>query len=148
MQGYWQREEDNADVFDTDGWLRTGDVAVMDAAGFFTIVDRKKDLIIVSGFNVYPNEIEEVAATHSGVAEVAAIGVDDPRTGEAVKLVVVGRDPGLTAAQLITYCRDQLTAYKVPRYVEFVDELPKSNIGKILRRVVKERHGSQTAQGA
>ena len=148
MQGYWRREEDNADVFDTDGWLRTGDVAVMDAAGFFTIVDRKKDLIIVSGFNVYPNEIEEVAATHSGVAEVAAIGVDDPRTGEAVKLVVVRRDPGLTAARLITYCRDQLTAYKVPRYVEFVDELPKSNIGKILRRVVKERHGSQTAQGA
>lgn len=143
MQGYWQCENDDTDVFDADGWLRTGDVAVMDAAGFFRIVDRKKDLIIVSGFNVYPNEIEDIAAAHPGIAEVAAIGVDDPRTGEAVKLVAVRRDPGLTEAELITYCRDQLTAYKVPRHVEFVDELPKSNIGKILRRVVKERYGAK-----
>lgn len=148
MQGYWQREEDDADVFDPDGWLRTGDVAVMDAAGFFTIVDRKKDLIIVSGFNVYPNEIEDVAATHPGIAEVAAIGVDDARTGEAVKLVAVRRDPGLGSAELIAHCREELTAYKVPRYVEFVDELPKSNIGKILRRVVKERHGAHNAKSA
>ena len=148
MQGYWQRAGDDAEVFDADGWLRTGDVAVMDEAGFFRIVDRKKDLIIVSGFNVYPNEIEDVVATHPGIAEVAAIGVDDPRTNEAVKLVAVRRDPGLTSAQIIAHCREQLTAYKVPRHVEFVDELPKSNIGKILRRVVKERHGSQTSESA
>lgn len=144
MQGYWQSEDANADVFEAGGWLRTGDVAVMDADGFFRIVDRKKDLIIVSGFNVYPNEIEDVAATHPGIAEVAAIAVDDPRTGEAIKLVVIRRDPDLGAAALIAHCRAQLTAYKVPRYVEFVDELPKSNIGKILRRVVKERHGAQS----
>lgn len=148
MQGYWRCEDGNAEVFDEEGWLRTGDVAVMDADGFFTIVDRKKDLIIVSGFNVYPNEIEDVAATHPGVTEVAAIGVDDARTGEAVKLVVVRRDPALSAAQLIAHCREQLTAYKVPRYVEFVDELPKSNIGKILRRVVKEQYGAPAAKCA
>lgn len=146
MQGYWQRDDDNAEVFDADGWLRTGDVAIMDEAGFFRIVDRMKDLIIVSGFNVYPNEIEDVVTTHPGVAEAAAIGVDDPRTNEAVKLVVVRRDPNLTAAQIIDYCREQLTAYKVPKQVEFVDDLPKSNIGKILRRVVKERHGSRSAE--
>ncbi|MGR9092572.1 MAG: AMP-binding protein [Gammaproteobacteria bacterium] len=148
MQGYWQHEDENPEVFDADGWLRTGDVAVMDEAGFFSIVDRKKDLIIVSGFNVYPNEIEDIVAAHPGIAEVAAIGVDDPRTNEAVKLVAVRRDPSLTSAQIIAHCRKQLTPYKVPRQVEFVDDLPKSNVGKILRRIVKERHGSQTVERA
>ena len=130
MQGYWRRKDENAAVFDADGWLRTGDIAVMDEDGFFRIVDRKKDLVIVSGFNVYPNEVEDVAVSHAGVTDAAAIGVPDARTGEAVKLVVVRSDPSLSADALIAHCGAALAAYKVPRHVEFVDELPKSPIGK------------------
>lgn len=141
MQGYWQRPEETAQVLTTDGWLRTGDIAVMQPDGFFRIVDRKKDMILVSGFNVYPNEIEEVAAMHAGVAESAAIGVPDARTGEAVRLVVVRSDPLLTEASLLHHCRENLTNYKIPRQIVFVDELPKSNVGKILRREVRARYG-------
>lgn len=138
MQGYWQRPEDTAEVLDGDGWLRTGDVAEIDADGYLRIVDRKKDMILVSGFNVYPNEIEDVVAMHPGVLEVGAIGVPDERTGEAVRVVVVRKDPALDEASLIAFCREQLTGYKVPRQVEFRDELPKSNVGKILRRELRE----------
>ena len=145
MQGYWRREAETAEVLDDDGWLRTGDVAVMLENGYFRIVDRKKDLVIVSGFNVYPNEIEGVAVSHPGVTDAAAIGVPEPKTGESVKLVAVRSDPELTADALITHCRAALTAYKVPRYVEFVDELPKSPIGKVLRRAVKARYGAAPA---
>jgi len=141
MQGYWQRPDDTAAAIDEDGWLHTGDIALMREDGFFKIVDRKKDLILVSGFNVYPNEVEDVVASHPLVDEVAAIGVADDKTSEAVKIVVVRNDPEFEARELIAHCREQLTAYKVPRYVEFVDDLPKSNVGKILRRAVRERYG-------
>jgi len=142
MRGYWQRPDETAEVLNGNGWLRTGDIAVMREDGYFKIVDRKKDMILVSGFNVYPTEIEDIVAIHAGVAEVAAIGVADDKTSEAVKIVVVRKDPDLDAQDLITHCREQLTGYKVPRHVEFVNELPKSNIGKILRRIVRERYGS------
>lgn len=141
MQGYWQRPQETAEVLSSDGWLRTGDIACMREDGYFKIVDRKKDLILVSGFNVYPNEIEQVVASHPSVIEVAAIGVADPKTTEAVKIVVVRNDLSLHEGDLIAFCRSQLTGYKVPHYVEFVDELPKSNIGKILRRTVREKYG-------
>jgi len=137
MQGYWRRPEETAQVLDADGWLATGDIAVMDAQGYLEIVDRKKDLIDVSGFNVYPNEVEAVAAAHPGVLEAAAIGVPDEHSGEVVKLFVVRKDPGLDAAAVIAHCRESLTGYKVPRQVEFVDSLPKSAVGKILRRQLK-----------
>src|SRR5690606_10211250 len=117
---------------------RTGDIATIDEGGYLTIVDRKKDLIIVSGFNVVPNEIEEVVVSHPGVLEVAAVGVPDERSGEVVKVFVVRRDPGLTEAAIIAHCRESLTAYKVPHRVEFRDELPKSNVGKILRRQLRD----------
>ena len=149
MRGYWQRPQETAEILDQDGWLHTGDIAFMREDGYFKLVDRKKDLIIVSGFNVYPSEIEQVVAEHPGVAEVAAIGVAGAKTSEAVKIVVVRNDPDLTESDLISYCRSQLTGYKVPRHVEFVDELPKSNIGKILRRGVREKYGdNQTADGS
>ena len=138
MSGYWQRPEDSARVFTPDGFLCTGDIAVMDEHGFITLVDRKKDVILVSGFNVYPNEVEEVVASHPGVLEVAAVGVRDEHSGEAVKLFVVRKDPGLTAADLIAHCRKSLTPYKVPHRIEFRDELPKSNVGKILRRELRD----------
>jgi len=138
MRGYWQRPEDTARAFTPDGFLRTGDIAVIDDKGFITIVDRKKDMILVSGFNVYPNEVEDVVASHPGVIEVAAIGVPDERSGEAVKVFVVRKDPTLTEAALIAYCHDNLTGYKVPHHVEFRDELPKSNVGKILRRELRD----------
>jgi len=141
MQGYWQRPEETRNVLDAHGWLRTGDVAQMDARGFLRIVDRKKDMILVSGFNVYPNEIEDVVALHPGVQEVGAIGVADEKTGEAVKLLVVKKDPGLTEEAVLAYCREQLTNYKRPRHVVFVTDLPKSNVGKILRRELRERYG-------
>lgn len=142
MKGYWQRPEETAKVLSEDGWLRTGDMAKMDAQGFFYIVDRKKDMILVSGFNVYPNEIEDVVAAHPNVVEVGAIGVPDEKSGEAVKIVVVRRDPSLSVTELEQHCRQELTAYKVPRYVEFVDELPKTNVGKILRRELRDLYGS------
>jgi long-chain acyl-CoA synthetase len=138
MKGYYNRPEETANVLMPDGFLRTGDVAVMDEKGFVRIVDRKKDMILVSGFNVYPNEVEDVVAMHPGVLEVAAIGVADEKSGEAVKIFVVRKDPALTAAQLIAHCRENLTGYKVPGHVEFRDELPKTNVGKILRRELRD----------
>jgi long-chain acyl-CoA synthetase len=134
MKGYWQRPEATAEVLDADGWLRTGDVAVMSADGTFKIVDRKKDMILVSGFNVYPNEIEEALAEHEGVMEAAVIGVPDAKTGEAVRAYVVKHDPELTAEQVLAHCRSRLTGYKIPASVEFRDELPKTPVGKILRK--------------
>jgi long-chain acyl-CoA synthetase len=136
MKGYYQREEDTDDIL-KDGWLATGDIACMDENGFFKIVDRKKDMIIVSGFNVFPNEIEEVVMMHAGVLEAAAIGVEHESTGEAVKIFVVLKDKTLTAKDLIMHCRENLTSYKVPKNVEFRDELPKTNVGKILRRELR-----------
>ena len=138
MAGYWQRPEETAKVIDAEGWLHTGDMARMDEKGFFFIVDRKKDMILVSGFNVYPNEIEDVIAMMPGVLEVAAVGVPDEKSGEAVKVVIVRKDPALTAQQVKDFCRENLTGYKHPKVVEFRDELPKSNVGKILRRELRE----------
>jgi len=138
MKGYWNRPEDTAAAIDADGWLHTGDMAKMDEKGFFYIVDRKKDMILVSGFNVYPNEIEDVIAMMPGVLEVAAVGVPDERSGEAVKLVIVKKDPSLTVEQVKAHARENLTGYKQPRYVEFRDELPKTNVGKILRRALRD----------
>ena len=139
MRGYWQRPEETAKVFTKDGWLRTGDAGRMDDKGYFYIGDRKKDMILVSGFNVYPNEIEEVVVAHDGVLEAAAISVPDARSGEAVKLFVVKRDPELTAERILAHCRQNLAAYKVPKHVEFRDELPKTSVGKILRRALREQ---------
>lgn len=138
MAGYWQRPEETAQAMDADGWLHTGDMAKMDANGFFYIVDRKKDMILVSGFNVYPNEIEDVVTMMPGVREVAAIGVPDERSGEAVKLVIVKKDPNLSVEAVREFCRHELTGYKQPRHIEFRDDLPKSNVGKILRRELRE----------
>ncbi|MGH8582145.1 MAG: AMP-binding protein [Gammaproteobacteria bacterium] len=138
MQGYWQRPDETAKVLSPDGWLRTGDIAVMDERGYFKIVDRKKDLILVSGFNVFPNEIEEVIAAHPGVLEVAAIGVPDSDTGEAVKVFVVRKDPALDEAGLRTYCKQNLVGYKRPHHIVFREQLPKSNVGKILRRILRD----------
>ncbi|MBS1162718.1 MAG: fadD1 [Burkholderiaceae bacterium] len=139
MKGYWNRPEETARVFTDDGWLRTGDMGVMDGRGNIRLTDRKKDMIVVSGFKVFPNEIEDVLATHPGVAEAAAIGVPDARSGEAVKVVVLRKDPALTEAEVLAHCRQHLTGYKVPSIVEFRTEpLPKSNIGKILRRELRD----------
>jgi long-chain acyl-CoA synthetase len=138
MKGYWNRPEETAQVMTPDGFFRTGDIGIMDNHGFIRIVDRKKDMILVSGFNVYPNEVEEVVAMHPAVMEVAAIGVGDARSGEAVKIFVVRKDPALTAEALVSHCREYLAAYKVPHHVEFRDELPKTNVGKILRRALRE----------
>jgi len=138
MKGYWNRPEDTAAAIDADGWLHTGDMARMDEQGFFYIVDRKKDMILVSGFNVYPNEIEDVIAMMPGVLEVAAVGVPDERSGEAVKVVIVKKDPSLTADQVKAHARENLTGYKQPRLVEFRSELPKTNVGKILRRALRD----------
>ena len=143
MAGYWQRPEDTAQVLFGDGWLRTGDVGRLDAAGYLFIEDRKKDVIVVSGFKVYPNEIEDVAMRQAGVREAAAIGVPDAQSGEAVKLFIVRKEPKLTAADVMAHARKSLTGYKVPRHVEFVSELPKSNVGKVLRRALKEPAGGQ-----
>ena len=138
MAGYWQRPDETAKVMDKDGWFATGDVGVMDEKGFVRIVDRKKDMILVSGFNVYPNEIEGVVAGHPGVLECAAVGVPDEKSGEAVKLFIVKKDPALTADDVKKYCREHLTNYKCPRDVEFRTDLPKTNVGKILRRELRD----------
>ncbi|TWI12743.1 long-chain fatty acid--CoA ligase [Aerolutibacter ruishenii] len=138
MKGYWQRPRETAEVLDAEGWLHTGDMARMDEKGFFYIVDRKKDMILVSGFNVYPNEIEDVIAMMPGVLEVAAVGVPDEKSGEAVKVVIVKKDPNLTAEQVKAHARENLTGYKQPRIVEFRKELPKTNVGKILRRELRD----------
>jgi long-chain acyl-CoA synthetase len=137
MAGYWNRPDETAKVMTTDGYFRTGDMGYMDRQGYTKIVDRKKDMILVSGFNVYPNEVEEVVATHPGVLECAAIGVPDEHSGEAVKLFVVKKDPNLTEADLKAHCVTSLTGYKRPRFIEFRTELPKSNVGKILRRELR-----------
>ncbi|WCR43214.1 long-chain-fatty-acid--CoA ligase FadD2 [Stutzerimonas stutzeri] len=138
MKGYWQRPEATAEVLDEEGWLKTGDIAVIDQDGFVSIVDRKKDLIIVSGFNVYPNEIEDVVMAHPKVAACAAIGVADEKSGEAVKLFVVPSDPTLTQEELQAYCRENFTGYKMPRHYVFRDALPMTPVGKILRRELRE----------
>jgi long-chain acyl-CoA synthetase len=138
MAGYWQRPDETAKVLSQDGFLRTGDIGVMDDKGFVRIVDRKKDMILVSGFNVYPNEIEQVVALHPGVLECAAIGVPDEHSGETVKLFVVKKDPALTEQDVLEHCKRELTGYKRPKYVEFRSELPKTNVGKILRRALRD----------
>jgi long-chain acyl-CoA synthetase len=138
MKGYWQRPDETAAVIDADGWLHTGDMARMDDQGYFYIVDRKKDMILVSGFNVYPNEVEDVIALMPGVLEVAAVGVPDDKSGEAVKVVIVKKDPALTAEDVKAHARANLTGYKHPKHVEFRDELPKTNVGKILRRELRD----------
>jgi long-chain acyl-CoA synthetase len=137
MQGYWDRPDESRKVLTADGWLKTGDIGTIDAQGFVKLLDRKKDMIIVSGFKVFPNEVEDVVAQHPGVLEAAVIGVPDERTGQLVKLFVVRRDPELTEETLRAYCRENLTGYKVPRVIEFRDTLPKSNIGKILRKELR-----------
>jgi long-chain acyl-CoA synthetase len=138
MKGYWRRPEDTAQVLGADGFLRTGDIGIMDDKGFVRIVDRKKDMILVSGFNVYPNEIEQVVAMHPGVLECAVIGVPDEHSGEVPKVYVVRKDPQLTEQDVLEHCRKELTGYKRPKYVEFRSELPKTNVGKILRRALRE----------
>ncbi len=138
MKGYWKKPEETAFVLDEQGWLKTGDIAMMDEQGFFRIVDRKKDMILVSGFNVFPNEIESVVASCPGVLEVGVIGVEDAKSGEAVKAVIVRNDDTLTEKEVIDHCRKELTSYKVPRIIEFRTELPKTNVGKILRRELRD----------
>ena len=138
MQGYWQRPEATAEAIDTEGWFFTGDVAVIQPDGYLRIVDRKKDMIVVSGFNVYPNELEDVVSKHPGVLECAAVGVADAKSGEVIKMFVIRKDQTLTEAALKDFCRGQLTGYKVPKHIEFRDELPKTNVGKILRRELRE----------
>ncbi len=138
MAGYWNRPDETAKVMTADGFFKSGDVGIMDANGYVKIVDRKKDMILVSGFNVYPNELEGVIALHPGVLECAVIGVPDEHSGEAVKVFVVRKDPNLTTEQLMDYCKQQFTGYKKPKYIEFRTELPKTNVGKILRRVLRD----------
>ena len=137
MKGYFDRP-DETDKTIRDGWLCTGDMGMMDDEGFVKIVDRKKDMILVSGFNVYPNEVEDVVASHEKVLEVAAVGIPDDKSGEVVKIFVVKKDKSLKEKELIAFCRENLTGYKVPKAVEFRDELPKTNVGKILRRALRE----------
>jgi long-chain acyl-CoA synthetase len=138
MKGYWQRPDETAKVIGPDGFLYTGDIGVMDDKGFVTIVDRKKDMILVSGFNVYPNEIEQVVTMHPGVLECAAIGVPDEHSGEVPKVFVVKKDPNLTEQDILEHCKKELTGYKRPKYVEFRADLPKTNVGKILRRALRD----------
>jgi long-chain acyl-CoA synthetase len=148
MAGYWQRPDETAKSMTPDGFFKSGDIGVMDERGYIRIVDRKKDMIIVSGFNVYPNEIEAVVASHPGVVECAAVGVPDERAGEAVKLFVVRKDPGLTEEALAEFCKQNLTGYKKPKYIVFRDELPKSNVGKILRRELRDTAQAAQAKSA
>jgi long-chain acyl-CoA synthetase len=148
MAGYWQRPDETAKVMTPDGFFKSGDIGIMDERGYTKIVDRKKDMIIVSGFNVYPNEIEAVVASHPGVLECAAIGVADERAGEAVKVFVVRKDPALTEADVMEYCKQHLTGYKKPKYIEFRDDLPKSNVGKILRRELRDLKPQAQAKSA
>jgi long-chain acyl-CoA synthetase len=137
MKGYWKRDDETAKTL-RDGWLLTGDMARMNEDGFFFIVDRKKDMVLVSGFNVYPNEVEDVLASHPKVLEAAVVGVPDKTSGEAVKAFIVVKDKSLTVEELKAYCKENLTGYKIPRHFEFRDQLPKSNIGKILRRELRD----------
>ena len=137
MTGYYQQPAENAKAFTSDGFMRTGDVGVMDEKGYTRIIDRKKDMILVSGFNVFPNELEQVISLCPGVLECAAIGVPDPKQGEAIKIFVVRSDPALTEDDVARYCRENLTGYKHPKHIEFRTELPKTNVGKILRRELR-----------
>jgi len=148
MAGYWNRPDETAKVMTADGYFKSGDVGVMDENGFVKIVDRKKDMILVSGFNVYPNELEGVIAAHPGVLECACIGVPDEHSGEAVKVFVVRKDPNLTVEQLMAYCKEQFTGYKKPKYIEFREELPKTNVGKILRRMLRDEPPGQNKKVA
>jgi long-chain acyl-CoA synthetase len=138
MSGYWQKPEANEAAFTADGYFRTGDIGVFDEKGFLKIVDRKKDMILVSGFNVYPNEVEDVAMSQGGLSECALVGIPDEHSGEVGKLFVVKKDPDLTAEVLRSYLVTRLASYKVPKYIEFRDELPKTNVGKILRRALRD----------
>ena len=138
MQGYWQNEEATAEAIDENGFFRTGDIGTLDKDGFLEIVDRKKDMILVSGFNVYPNEIEDVVSLHPDIVEAACVSVPDKKTGEGVKLFVVKNNQSLTEKEIIAHCKENLTAYKVPKQIEFIDELPKTNVGKVLRRALRE----------
>lgn len=146
MKGYWRRPEETALVLTEDGWLKTGDIATIDAEGFIRIVDRKKDMIIVSGFNVYPNEIEDVLAAHPQIAEVAVVGVPSHLTGESVKAFIVAKDSNLNRIDVLNYCREHLTGYKIPRQIEFRDSLPKTNVGKILRRALRQEAITKAAE--
>ena len=148
MAGYWQRPDETAKVVTSDGFFKSGDIGIMDERGYTRIIDRKKDMIIVSGFNVYPNEIESVVTEHPAVLECAAVGVPDERTGEAVKLFVVRKDRTLTEAALHEYCRQQFTGYKKPKFIEFRDQLPKTNVGKILRRELRDARPAGVAKTA
>ncbi|QDQ27371.1 AMP-binding protein [Chitinimonas arctica] len=145
MKGYWNRPEETAKCLDADGWLATGDMAIVHSDGFIKLVDRKKDMVLVSGFNVYPNEVEDVVAMHPGVLEVACIGIPDEKSGEVVKIFVVKKDPGLTEEALHEHCKKNLTGYKMPRHIEFRKELPKTNVGKILRRALRDEEIAKTA---
>ena len=138
MDGYFNRPDETAKTITSDGWLKTGDISTLGDDGFVKIVDRKKDMIIVSGFNVYPNEIEDVVAHHPGVLEVAAVGIPSEKSGEEVKIFVVPRTPTLSKDEVLSYCKQNLTGYKVPRHIEFRNELPKTNVGKILRRALRD----------
>jgi len=144
MQGYWQLAKETSNVLSNDGWLHTGDIGFIDEAGFVQIVDRKKDMILVSGFNVFPNEVEDIIASHPNVIEVGVIGKPDEHSGEVVMAVVVKNDDSLTEDALRDYCRESLTSYKVPKSVVFTDELPKTNVGKILRRELRDKYVSST----
>jgi len=148
MLGYWNMPIETASVLSADGWLRSGDICVMDERGYLRFIDRNKDVIVVSGFKVWPNEIEDVVMLLPGVKEVGAIGVPDEKSGEVVKVYLVKKDPALTAEAVIAHCHANLTAYKVPKQVEFRDKLPKSPIGKILRRQLKEEHAASMGVGA
>jgi long-chain acyl-CoA synthetase len=138
FSGYWQKDEESKNAFSQDGWFKTGDIGIMDEDGYIRIIDRKKEMINVSGFNVYPNEIENIVASHPKVMEVGAIGIPDDKSTEVVKVCVVKKDDSLTSEELKAFCKENMTPYKVPKIIEFRDELPKSNVGKILRRLLKE----------
>ena len=140
MQGYWQRPKETANVLSADGWLHTGDIGIMNEQGFVKIVDRKKDMILVSGFNVFPNEIENVISEHPDVLEVGVVGKPDEKSGESVLAVIVKKNPDLTEEAIIAFCRENLTGYKIPRTVIFAKELPKTNVGKILRREIRDKY--------
>jgi long-chain acyl-CoA synthetase len=142
MAGSWKRDDETAKVMTPDGFMKTGDIGIMDEKGYTRIVDRKKDMILVSGFNVYPNEVENVVASHPGVLEVACVGVPDQHSGEAVKLYVVKKDASLTVEALMAFCKEELTGYKRRRLIEFRETLPKTNVGKILRRELRDEKQS------
>ena len=138
MKGYWGNEEATSEAIDEDGFFKTGDIGILDKKGFLSIVDRKKDMILVSGFNVYPNESEDVVSMHPDIIETACIGLPNKRTGESVKIYVVKSNPSLTEKEVLKYCKENLTGYKIPKAIEFIAELPKSNVGKVLRRALRE----------